>query len=125
MTTEADFLTAIAANPHDEVAKLVFADWLEKRGDPRGAWLRVPWLREWLGPTLQSPIPAVVEALAKGRNVTGARRVCAEIGELVVPALIELLGHQKVRVRQQAARCLSKIGAAAAVSAVPALLAAL
>jgi uncharacterized protein (TIGR02996 family) len=35
------FLEAIAANPEDDTARLVFADWLEERGDPRGAFIRV------------------------------------------------------------------------------------
>ena len=41
MTTEADFLAAICAEPHDDTHRLVFADWLEERN--RGglaAWIR-------------------------------------------------------------------------------------
>ena len=34
------FLTAILGTPRDETAKLVYADWLEERGDPRAAYLR-------------------------------------------------------------------------------------
>jgi uncharacterized protein (TIGR02996 family) len=37
---EAAFWAAIAAVPDDDLTKLVFADWLEERGDPRGACLR-------------------------------------------------------------------------------------
>src|SRR5215203_7291502 len=39
---EAAFWAAIAAAPDDDLPKLVFADWLDERGDPRGACLR--WL---------------------------------------------------------------------------------
>ena len=35
------FLAAIRANPGDEAPRLVYADWLEERGDPRGEYLRL------------------------------------------------------------------------------------
>jgi uncharacterized protein (TIGR02996 family) len=38
--TEVPFFYGIHANPDDDVPKLVFADWLEERGDPRGQMLR-------------------------------------------------------------------------------------
>lgn len=38
---EERFLAAIAANPGDREARLVYADWLEERGDPRGEYLRI------------------------------------------------------------------------------------
>jgi uncharacterized protein (TIGR02996 family) len=37
---EMAFLHAIHANVDDSTPKLVYADWLEERGDPRGQWLR-------------------------------------------------------------------------------------
>ena len=39
--TENDFLQEILANPDDEGPRLIFADWLEERGDPRGEFIRV------------------------------------------------------------------------------------
>lgn len=45
MPTETDFLAAIHAEPDDATHKLVFADWLEERSDPRAACLRT--LVEW------------------------------------------------------------------------------
>lgn len=36
-----DFLTEIAANPNDESARLVYADWLDDRGDARAELVRV------------------------------------------------------------------------------------
>ncbi len=121
---EESFLAAIAADPTDETTKLVFADWLEEQGDPRGAWIRSEPIRPWMGPTLQNPIPALIESLTKGRRVVAVRYACAAIGEPIVPALVELLGHEKPLAREQAAICLRKIGKRAR-SAVPALLAAL
>lgn len=35
------FLEAIQANPEDEVPRLVYADWLDDQGDPRGELIRV------------------------------------------------------------------------------------
>jgi uncharacterized protein (TIGR02996 family) len=35
MTTEDDFQSALDADPEDGQTRLVFADWLEERGDPR------------------------------------------------------------------------------------------
>jgi uncharacterized protein (TIGR02996 family) len=40
MTSE-DFLTEILAGPDDDVPRLIFADWLEERSDPRGEFIRV------------------------------------------------------------------------------------
>jgi uncharacterized protein (TIGR02996 family) len=40
--SEADaFIQAILANPDDNTTRLAFADWLEKRGDPRGEFIRL------------------------------------------------------------------------------------
>jgi uncharacterized protein (TIGR02996 family) len=41
MTHDAAFLEAIAANPDDDGLRLVYADWLEERDDPRGEFIRV------------------------------------------------------------------------------------
>jgi uncharacterized protein (TIGR02996 family) len=35
------FLQAILLNPDDESLRLIYADWLEERGDPRGEFIRV------------------------------------------------------------------------------------
>ena len=35
------FLAAILASPGDEAPELVYADWLEERGDTRGLALRL------------------------------------------------------------------------------------
>src|SRR5438045_3257308 len=37
---EADILASVVANPADDTAKLVYADWLEECDDPRGPFLR-------------------------------------------------------------------------------------
>ena len=40
MTDEAALLRAVLDRPDDATAQLVYADWLDERGDPRGAWVR-------------------------------------------------------------------------------------
>src|SRR5947209_952208 len=48
MIEEQPFMNMIASQPHDWAPRLVFADWLEERGDPRGELLRL--LHELLQP---------------------------------------------------------------------------
>jgi uncharacterized protein (TIGR02996 family) len=38
--TDAAFLQAIVEDPDDDTPRLVYADWLEERGDPRGEFIR-------------------------------------------------------------------------------------
>jgi uncharacterized protein (TIGR02996 family) len=41
MTEEQAFVRAIQADPDDATLRMVYADWLEERGDPRGEYLRL------------------------------------------------------------------------------------
>jgi uncharacterized protein (TIGR02996 family) len=41
MTTEEEFLRVILDDINNASRRLVFADWLEERGDPRADWLRI------------------------------------------------------------------------------------
>ena len=41
MTDATAFILAIHAAPHDAAPRLVYADWLDERGDPRGEFIRV------------------------------------------------------------------------------------
>ena len=43
MHDEEAFLAAIAEQPEDENCRLIYADWLEERGDPRAEYLRVEY----------------------------------------------------------------------------------
>lgn len=48
MDDESAFQAALDANPEDHVTRLVFADWLEERGDPRGEGYRALGVgRKW------------------------------------------------------------------------------
>lgn len=40
MTDDEAFVATILAKPADRIARLVYADWLDERGDPRGQYLR-------------------------------------------------------------------------------------
>jgi uncharacterized protein (TIGR02996 family) len=63
MPDERGFLEAIAARPTDEVAWLIYADWLEERGDAaRAEYLRVAAALGWGGAAaqrLEQLVPAV------------------------------------------------------------------
>src|SRR5262249_8011657 len=41
MGKDESFLAAISAAPDDDALRLVYADWLEERGDVRGEYLRL------------------------------------------------------------------------------------
>ena len=41
MTHGDAFLQAVLAEPEDDAPRLIYADWLEERGDPRGAFIRL------------------------------------------------------------------------------------
>jgi uncharacterized protein (TIGR02996 family) len=48
VTDDEAFIRAIVAAPGDDAPRLVYADWLEERGDPRGAYLHaeIRWTRD-------------------------------------------------------------------------------
>ncbi len=60
------FLQAIFENPDDETPRLIYADWLEERGDPRGQFIQVECALEKLGPDdpLRRELEVQREALA-------------------------------------------------------------
>src|SRR5262245_3154375 len=47
---QAAFLAAIRDDPDDDGPRLIFADWLEEQGDPRGEFIRVQCALARLGP---------------------------------------------------------------------------
>ena len=49
MTDDDAFIRAIVDNPGDDLPRLAYADWLDDRADPRGAYLRVEaeWAKPW------------------------------------------------------------------------------
>ena len=97
MSTEAAFLQAIVANPHDEGLWLILADWLEENDDPRRAELlrlhrklrdtccepdrhpeRAAWqarVVELLTAGVRPSVPRQIVALAKGVAESGATSI--------------------------------------------------
>lgn len=61
-TEEQGLLNAIAEAPDDLAPRLIFADWLEEHDDMRAPWLRDPELFEWMGITVDNPIPKLSQA---------------------------------------------------------------
>jgi uncharacterized protein (TIGR02996 family) len=49
VTDDEAFIRRIVSSPGDDTPRLVYADWLDERGDPRGGYLRaeVEWAKPW------------------------------------------------------------------------------
>ena len=49
MNEDEAFIRAVVDRPGDDAARLVYADWLEDRDDPRGGHLRaeIEWAESW------------------------------------------------------------------------------
>jgi uncharacterized protein (TIGR02996 family) len=71
MSDEDGFLHAIKANPHDQTARLVYADWLEERDDPRGDFVR-------LHLALRAAGPDHVDRVAGEHELSELRKGCGE-----------------------------------------------
>src|SRR5258708_18533071 len=41
MSTDDEFIQTIIANPDDDTPRLIYADWLDEQGEPRGEFIRV------------------------------------------------------------------------------------
>ena len=98
MAEDAGFLRAIRERPDDGAARLVYADWLEERGDPRGEYLRLEQqlaqllprlaqLQSQIDPTWLAAVRRRTEAEER-RTWHDLRRVLAELPELEM-ALLE------------------------------------
>jgi len=64
MTDEDAFLRAIVAHPADRTPRLVYADWLEERSDPRAAYLRLEddVVRRWRE---TQDVPALMQGVGR------------------------------------------------------------
>jgi uncharacterized protein (TIGR02996 family) len=113
VTEEIAFLAAVEANPSDELPRLVFADWLEDRGDPRAGWVRDPNLWKWMTPGTIDPFPRLIAALMDDDfNVYDeAREGCSAIGVAAVPVLLDMLRDADPAKRRGGAKGLGYGGA--------------
>src|SRR5215216_3334791 len=65
---DAAFLAAIRDRPDDDLPRLVYADYLDERGDPRGEFIRLQVER----PTLAADDPRRFELLAREQELVRA-----------------------------------------------------
>jgi uncharacterized protein (TIGR02996 family) len=89
MTDDASFIEAIQKDPDDDANRLIYADWLEERGDLRAEYLRLQnqpvkmYQRLW---ELRNQIDrAWLTAVGKGRRFGERSRFAAEVGEFYEP----------------------------------------
>jgi uncharacterized protein (TIGR02996 family) len=94
MTQHDPFLRSITVDPDDGL-RLVYADWLEERGDPRGEFLRVAVNLEALG-RVEAP-PDVRGRLARVRRIGQLRRRWRELLPRVDRAWFALLHRGRLR----------------------------
>lgn len=93
MTTEDDFHAALDANPEDHHTRLVFADWLDERGDERGPGYRAMGLLARY-PMTRSSIAGTYFAFHAGQgriitdHRTGESQACLECHSLPVDWII-------------------------------------
>ena len=75
MSEEVGFLAAISAAPSDELPRLVYADWLDDRDDPRGPYLRAEykWAKRWGGFSRRQTDPELRQLAAELDPVWVAR----------------------------------------------------
>jgi uncharacterized protein (TIGR02996 family) len=78
------FLDAIIADPDDDMPRLIYADWLEEHGDPRGEFIRIQCQRNQLTPSS----PARHDLLKQEQAICKkhGRKWLAEVG-------VDVLGH--------------------------------
>ncbi len=91
MSEEAAFLEAIARNPADKTARLVFADWLQERGDPRAPWVRDDELWEWMKPQAKDPTGDLVAATARAREGHKTVGALVRLGPSALPKVFAFL----------------------------------
>jgi len=81
-TTELGFIAAIHENPQDDAIRLIFADWLEERGDPYGEFIRIQCHESHIG---------VLMARSKPIALPDCTPECAKMGRRLLelfPAVI-------------------------------------
>jgi uncharacterized protein (TIGR02996 family) len=88
---EAGFWNAIAEAPQDEVTRLVFADWLEERDDPRGPLLRERRYWQHLTQECRDPVRVILGILDASPTHADKplRQAAALAGAPLVPGLLE------------------------------------
>jgi uncharacterized protein (TIGR02996 family) len=88
---EAGFWSAIAEAPQDEVQRLILADWLEERNDPRAPLLRERRYWPHLNADCRDPVQVVLGILDAWPTHTsrGLLQAATMVGAPLVPGLLE------------------------------------
>ncbi|MBY0457466.1 MAG: TIGR02996 domain-containing protein, partial [Gemmataceae bacterium] len=88
---EAAFWEALKANPGDDTARLVFADWLDDRNDPRGNWVRK---KDFCTRLMRGEefVPMLCDAL-RDTHASEAAEHLARFGEEGLLALVEVAAN--------------------------------
>jgi uncharacterized protein (TIGR02996 family) len=129
MNQEESFLRAIADDPADNTTRLVYADWLEERGDPRAEFLRLEY-ELGPGPRVDPRRLALAESVAARGNPKFAEYIRREdpvrraletrrlrlltgigVGWLAIvskrgPFLLALAPHERVAIELTSQGCL-------------------
>ena len=93
---EAAFWRAIAEEPYNHDHRLVFADWLEERGDTeRAAWMRDPLVGPWMRPGEASPFEALLAVLDGGDSETALPALAIVVAGIVPVILATQLGARR------------------------------
>src|SRR5262245_23964451 len=87
---EAAFWRAIADEPWSHDNRLVFADWLDERGEQeRAGWMRDPLVGPWMRPGQASPVDALLATLdSSSGDYETVLSALARVGAPAVPALL-------------------------------------
>ena len=86
------FIRAIQENPNDGIALLVYADWLDERGDPRGEFLRLLHLAH--------STPKRMKELSKSLDAKWLRKVMKAFNAMDLERLFVVgLTNEVIRVR--------------------------
>jgi uncharacterized protein (TIGR02996 family) len=82
--TDDDFIQAIVASPDDDELRLVYADWLEEQGDPRGDYLRLAVALEKVESALRSLDCGNKDQRARQRYAREKGRLLSRLRELLL-----------------------------------------
>jgi uncharacterized protein (TIGR02996 family) len=81
MSHDDGFIRAIVENPEDRATRLIYADWLDERDDPRGEYLRI---EEILG-----------SRVSGDERTFPLRRRMIELRTQISPRWLELIGSYR------------------------------
>ena len=113
MGDEAAFVARLLADPADDAARLVFADWLADRADPRADWVRDPDLCPFAlgGGELRDPLPGLLAELGSTRRRGRVTRGLAALGARAVPGLADAAADLGADAPEHAAEVLGHLRA--------------